>query len=102
MMELKRIALAKSSMAKASQMWQEAAEEEMSVTGAYTKRMTDSKRIPLSTNSMEKATQMWEDAAKDEEGGKGDAPNEGQRGAPTAAVEKADELGQSLSYSGPL
>jgi len=103
MTELKRIALAKSSMAKASQMWQEAAEEDMSVTEAYMKRMTDSKRIPLSTNSMEKATQMWEDAAKDEEGGKGDdASNEGQRGAPTAAVEKTEELGQSLSYSGPL
>ena len=45
---------------------------------------------------------MWEDAAKDEEGGKGDASNEGQRGAPIAAVEKAEESGQSLSYSGPL
>ena len=40
-----QIALAKSSMAKASQMWQEAAEEEMSVTEAYMKRMTDSKRV---------------------------------------------------------
>ena len=117
-----QIALAKSSMAKASQMWQEAAEEEMLVTEAYMKRMTDSKRvsefttprsllhylcnrrfqIPLSSNSMEKATQMWEDAAKDEEGGKGDASNEGQRGAPMADVEKAEESGQSLSYSGPL
>ena len=32
-------------MAKASQMWQEAAEEEMSVTEAYMKRMVESKRV---------------------------------------------------------
>ena len=40
-----QIALATSSMARASQMWQEAAEEEMSVTEAYMKRMAESKRV---------------------------------------------------------
>merc|ERR1712117_753761 len=108
----KTVSVTESSLAMARRLWSSMSEDEMaapeahlkemSVTEAYMKRMTDSKRIPLSTNSMEKATQMWEDAAKDEEGGKGDdASNEGQRGAPTAAVEKAEESGQSLSYSGP-
>ena len=110
-------------------MWQEAAEEEMSVTEAYMKRMVESKRvssrqivyiiamgrwgyicklsksrfqIALLSNSMEKATQMWVDAATDEEGSKGDAKCESLREPAPATVEKVVGSVETISYSGPL
>merc|ERR1719226_336171 len=98
MTELKRIAMAKSSMAKASQMWQEAAEEEMSVTEAHMKRMVESKRIALSSNSMVKATQMWVDAAKEMDN-KSNALSEAVGDQPPAISPRSAE---TISRSGPM